>query len=46
MAHKLTPGDAAPDFRLAADDDREVTLGDFRGRWLVLFFFPKALTPG
>jgi peroxiredoxin Q/BCP len=46
MAPKLTVGDAAPDFRLKADDGREVTLNDFRGRWLVLYFFPKANTPG
>ena len=46
MAPKLQPGDVAPDFRLKADDGREVTLADFRGRWLVLYFFPKANTPG
>jgi len=46
MAYKLTPGDGAPHFQLTADDGNEVSLGDFRGRWLVLFFFPKALTPG
>ena len=46
MAPKLTEGDAAPDFRLKADDGREVTLADFRGRWLALYFFPKANTPG
>lgn len=46
MAQKLTPGDTAPKFQLKADDGREVSLGDFRGRWLVLYFFPKALTPG
>ena len=46
MAAKLTVGDSAPDFRLKADDGREVTLADYRGRWLVLYFFPKANTPG
>jgi peroxiredoxin Q/BCP len=46
MAEKLKVGDRAPDFRLKADDGREVSLADFRGRWLVLYFFPKALTPG
>lgn len=46
MAHKLKPGDTAPDFRLNSDNGREVSLGDFRGRWLALYFFPKALTPG
>jgi peroxiredoxin Q/BCP len=46
MAAKLTVGEAAPEFRLKADDGREVKLRDYRGRWLVLYFFPKALTPG
>jgi peroxiredoxin Q/BCP len=46
MAHKLQPGDAAPEFRLNSADGREISLGDFRGRWLALYFFPKALTPG
>jgi peroxiredoxin Q/BCP len=46
MAHKLSPGDKAPKFHLASADGREVSLGDFAGRWLVLYFFPKALTPG
>lgn len=46
MAAKLKAGDQAPDFRLKADDDREVSLADFHGRWLVLYFFPKAMTPG
>jgi peroxiredoxin Q/BCP len=46
MGQKLKVGEAAPDFRLSADDGRTVTLGDYRGRWLVMFFFPKAMTPG
>jgi thioredoxin-dependent peroxiredoxin len=46
MAHKLSPGDKAPDFQLTSADGREVSRGDFDGRWLVLYFFPKALTPG
>lgn len=46
MGQKLKVGDRAPDFRLAADDGRTVTLADYRGRWLVLYFFPKAMTPG
>ncbi len=46
MAAKLQAGDPAPNFRLQTDDGREVTLADFRGRWLALFFFPKAMTPG
>lgn len=46
MAQKLKVGDPAPEFRLAADDGRMVGLADYRGRWLVLYFFPKAMTPG
>jgi peroxiredoxin Q/BCP len=46
MSQKLKVGDPAPDFRLPADDGRMVTLADYRGRWLALYFFPKALTPG
>jgi len=42
----LKVGEKAPDFRLKADDGREVTLADQRGKYAVLYFFPKALTPG
>ena len=42
----LKAGDYAPDFRLPAEDGSELSLSDFRGRNVVLFFFPKALTPG
>lgn len=39
-------GDAAPPF--AADDDsgKKVSLADYRGRWIVLYFYPKDDTPG
>ena len=39
-------GTPAPDFSLPADDGRVVRLSDFRGRWVVLFFYPKDDTPG
>ncbi len=42
----LKAGDRAPDFRLQADDGQEVTLSGFRGKPVVLYFFPKALTSG
>jgi len=42
----LKPGDPAPDFTLTADDGREVSLSDFRGRRVVIYFYPKANTPG
>lgn len=42
----LKPGDPAPDFALTADDGRTVRLSDFRGRKVILYFYPKADTPG
>ena len=40
------PGDMAPDFELLTDSGEEVRLSDFRGKKVVLFFYPKADTPG
>lgn len=42
----LPPGTPAPDFTLLADDGRTVRLSDFRGRHVVLFFYPKDDTAG
>jgi peroxiredoxin Q/BCP len=42
----LTPGAPAPDFTLPDRDGNEVTLSDLRGRNVVLYFYPKADTPG
>jgi peroxiredoxin Q/BCP len=39
-------GDRAPAFRLTSDDGSKVALGDFKGRNLVVYFYPKAFTPG
>ena len=36
----------APDFTLLDQDERQVSLRDFRGKTVVLYFFPKADTPG
>jgi len=41
-----TVGSAAPDFTLPADDGSTVRLNDFRGRRVVLYFYPKDDTPG
>ncbi|MBK5961813.1 thioredoxin-dependent thiol peroxidase [Rhodoplanes elegans] len=46
MPLKLREGDPAPDFRLPRDGGGEVSLSDFAGRKLVLYFYPKADTPG
>lgn len=42
----LTAGDVAPAFKLMLDDGTAVSLKDFKGRKLVLYFYPKADTPG
>jgi peroxiredoxin Q/BCP len=42
----LKPGDVAPPFTATADDGTRVSLADFHGRYVVLYFFPKALSPG
>lgn len=39
-------GEQAPDFRLPAADGHEVSLSGLRGKPVVLYFFPKALTSG
>jgi peroxiredoxin len=45
-AAMLKPGDPAPEFEASDHLGRPVRLADFRGRNLVLWFFPKADTPG
>ena len=42
----VSEGDEAPDFTLQADDGREVSLSDYRGKKVVLYFYPKDGTPG
>jgi peroxiredoxin Q/BCP len=42
----LTEGDKAPSFNVTADDGEKVSLADYRGKNVVLFFYPKANTPG
>ena len=39
-------GDKAPNFKLPGDDGGTVSLADFKGRKLVLYFYPRADTPG
>jgi peroxiredoxin Q/BCP len=43
---KLEQGDTAPAFELSDQTGRTVSLSDFRGRKLLVYFFPKADTPG
>ncbi len=42
----LKEGSKAPNFSLPRDDGSTVSLADFKGRKLVLFFYPRANTPG
>lgn len=44
--HAPGEGDIAPDFQLKTDSGREVRLSELRGKKVVLFFYPKADTPG
>jgi peroxiredoxin Q/BCP len=43
---KLKPGDKAPDFKLPADDGKIYSLKDFKGKKLILYFYPKDMTSG
>jgi peroxiredoxin Q/BCP len=42
----LKPGDPAPDFRGVTTDGKPVALADYRGRKLVVYFYPRDDTPG
>ncbi len=42
----LEIGDLVPDFCLPNQDEEEICLRDIRGRWIVLYFYPKDNTPG
>ncbi|HEX6148727.1 thioredoxin-dependent thiol peroxidase [Nocardioides sp.] len=46
MSQRLSPGDPAPDFTLPSDTEDEVTLSDLRGRKVIVYFYPAAMTPG
>jgi thioredoxin-dependent peroxiredoxin len=39
-------GTKAPDFTLKSQEGKEVSLKDFKGKWVVLYFYPKDMTPG
>ncbi|WP_406236878.1 thioredoxin-dependent thiol peroxidase [Nocardia sp. NBC_01009] len=43
---RLSPGDTAPDFTLPDADGKDVALSDYRGRKVIVYFYPAASTPG
>ena len=40
------PGSVAPEFALVSEDGSQVSLRDYRGKWVVLYFYPKDFTSG
>lgn len=48
LSHGATPaqGSSAPDFTLPSQEGSSVSLKDYRGKWVVLYFYPKDQTPG
>ena len=43
---RLSPGDTAPDFTLTDDSGTQVSLSGLRGRKVIVYFYPAAMTPG
>lgn len=43
---RLSPGDTAPGFTLPDQDDKDISLSDFAGKTVVVYFYPAAMTPG
>jgi len=44
--NRLSSGDTAPDFTLPTDTGASVSLSDLRGRKVIVYFYPAAMTPG
>lgn len=44
--NRLAPGDAAPAFALLNDENSKVSLSDYAGKKVLLYFYPRANTPG
>ena len=42
----LSTGDQAPDFKFINQDEESVELGDFSGKYVIMWWYPKASTPG
>jgi len=46
MVKILKPGNKAPDFCLLNQNEEQICLKDYRGKWVILYFYPKDDTPG
>ncbi|MFF1878024.1 thioredoxin-dependent thiol peroxidase [Leifsonia sp. NPDC058230] len=46
METKLEPGTAAPTFTLTDQNGKDVSLGDYAGKNVIVYFYPAAMTPG
>ncbi|WP_326736406.1 thioredoxin-dependent thiol peroxidase [Streptomyces sp. NBC_01022] len=46
MSERLKTGDTAPAFTLPDADGNDVSLADHKGRKVIVYFYPRALTPG
>jgi peroxiredoxin Q/BCP len=46
MSERLSVGDAAPEFTLPDADGNDVSLSDLRGKNVIVYFYPAAMTPG
>ena len=46
MSDRLAAGDTAPDFTLTNDTEEQVSLSDLRGKKVIVYFYPAAMTPG
>jgi len=46
MTTRLQPGDRAPAFTLSDDEGNPVSLSDFAGQRVIVYFYPAAMTPG
>ena len=42
----IAEGSAAPDFTVETDEGKTISLREYRGHWVVLYFYPKADTSG
>jgi peroxiredoxin Q/BCP len=45
-ADLIQPGTAAPNFTLPSQEEKPVSLTDYKGKWVVLYFYPKDMTTG